>query len=74
MAASRAASSVAPTKETSGCVKQAAGTDAWFKTWGRPHMFSTAEMPWADAACASMYLPVSWVEVERKGKKSGGGG
>ena len=42
---------------TSGCVKQAAGTLRWLSTWGRPHMFSTALMPWALAACASMYLP-----------------
>lgn len=43
---------------TSGCVKQAAGTLRWFSTCGRPHMFSTALMPCALAACASMYLPV----------------
>ena len=39
-------------------MKQAAGTLAWLSTWGLPHMFSTAEIPWAEAACASMYLPV----------------
>ena len=51
-AASRATSSVAPTNETSGWVKQAAGTDAWLRTCARPDMFSTAEIPCADAACA----------------------
>ena len=42
---------------TSGWVKQAAGTVLWSSTWERPHMFSTALMPCALAACASMYLP-----------------
>jgi len=30
---------------TSGCVKHAAGTLKWFSTWGRPLIFSTAEIP-----------------------------
>ena len=46
LASSSAFSWVTPTKDTSGCVKQAAGTDKWLRTWGLPHMFSTAEMPW----------------------------
>jgi hypothetical protein len=36
---------VTPTNDTSGWVKHAAGTDRWLSTCGRPHMFSTAEMP-----------------------------
>ena len=47
-------------KTTSGWVKQAAGTELWFSTWGRSHMFSTALIPWALAACASMYFPTQW--------------
>lgn len=42
---------------TSGWVKAAAGTLRWSRTCGRPHMFSTALMPCAEAACASMNLP-----------------
>ena len=52
-----ACSSVMPTIAISGCVKQAAGMALWLTTWGRPRMFSTAEMPWADAACANINLP-----------------
>ena len=47
----------------SGCVKQAAGTVLWLRTWSRPHMFSTALMPCALAACASMYLPAQSAHV-----------
>mmetsp|Transcript_9091 Transcript_9091/g.15838 ORF Transcript_9091/g.15838 Transcript_9091/m.15838 type:complete len:271 (-) Transcript_9091:974-1786(-) len=56
---SSAFSCVTPTKETSGCVKQAAGTLRWLSTWDRPAMFSTALIPCALAACASMYLPLA---------------
>ena len=42
---SRAWSSVMPTKETSGCVKQAAGTARWFTMCSRPQQFSTTLMP-----------------------------
>jgi len=42
---SSAFSCVTPTNDTSGWVKHAAGTDRWLSTCGRPHMFSTAEMP-----------------------------
>ena len=48
---------------TSGCVKQAAGTVLWLSTWSRPHMFSTALIPCALAACASMYLPATKANV-----------
>lgn len=41
---------VAIPQRTSGCVKQAAGTLRWFSTCFRPHMVSTAEMPWGGAA------------------------
>lgn len=44
-------------QDTSGWVKQAAGTVLWSSTCSRPHMFSTALMPCALAACASIYLP-----------------
>mmetsp|Transcript_17105 Transcript_17105/g.51722 ORF Transcript_17105/g.51722 Transcript_17105/m.51722 type:complete len:223 (+) Transcript_17105:924-1592(+) len=57
-ARSRACSSVGPTMAISGCVKHAAGTASWLSTCSLPHMFSTAEMPWADAACASIILPL----------------
>ena len=52
------AGSLRPKKRrTSGWVKQAAGTLRWLSTCWRPQMFSTALMPCALAACASMYLP-----------------
>ena len=46
-----------PGQRTSGWVKQAAGTELWLRMYGRSQMFSTALMPCALAACASMYLP-----------------
>ncbi len=46
LAISSAFSCVTPTKETSGCVKHAAGTELWLRMLGRPSMFSMAEMPW----------------------------
>mmetsp|Transcript_8 Transcript_8/g.20 ORF Transcript_8/g.20 Transcript_8/m.20 type:complete len:219 (+) Transcript_8:404-1060(+) len=52
-----AAASSSPTKAISGCVKQAAGMASWLTTCLEPAMFSTAEMPWADAACASIITP-----------------
>mmetsp|Transcript_1797 Transcript_1797/g.7265 ORF Transcript_1797/g.7265 Transcript_1797/m.7265 type:complete len:216 (+) Transcript_1797:203-850(+) len=55
----RACSSVMPTKDTSGCVKHAAGTELWLSTLSRPHMHSIAAMPCADAACASIILPLA---------------
>mmetsp|Transcript_72142 Transcript_72142/g.192842 ORF Transcript_72142/g.192842 Transcript_72142/m.192842 type:complete len:210 (-) Transcript_72142:1042-1671(-) len=58
-ASALACSSVRPTMPTSGCVKHAAGTALWFTACGRPQMFSTAEMPWAEAACASISLPLA---------------
>mmetsp|Transcript_21020 Transcript_21020/g.45118 ORF Transcript_21020/g.45118 Transcript_21020/m.45118 type:complete len:302 (-) Transcript_21020:186-1091(-) len=42
----------------SGCVKHAAGTASWFRMCSVPQMFSTADMPWAEAACASIILPL----------------
>mmetsp|Transcript_23659 Transcript_23659/g.52585 ORF Transcript_23659/g.52585 Transcript_23659/m.52585 type:complete len:286 (+) Transcript_23659:171-1028(+) len=50
-------SSVSPTMAISGCVKHAAGMQSWFSTCLRPTMFSTAEMPCAEAACASIIFP-----------------
>mmetsp|Transcript_63053 Transcript_63053/g.150420 ORF Transcript_63053/g.150420 Transcript_63053/m.150420 type:complete len:247 (+) Transcript_63053:365-1105(+) len=52
-------SSVRPTIAISGCVKHAAGMQSWSTAWWRPTMFSTAEMPWAEAACASIILPLA---------------
>mmetsp|Transcript_29313 Transcript_29313/g.94488 ORF Transcript_29313/g.94488 Transcript_29313/m.94488 type:complete len:271 (+) Transcript_29313:546-1358(+) len=57
-ARSLACSSVGPTMAISGWVKQAAGTASWLSTCSCPHIFSTAEMPCADAACASIILPL----------------
>mmetsp|Transcript_24183 Transcript_24183/g.71701 ORF Transcript_24183/g.71701 Transcript_24183/m.71701 type:complete len:467 (-) Transcript_24183:67-1467(-) len=57
-ARSLACSSVGPTMAISGWVKHAAGTASWLSTCSCPHMFSTAEMPCADAACASIILPL----------------
>lgn len=48
---------------TSGCVKQAAGTELWLRTCGRLQMFSTALIPCALAAWASMYLPAHWEDI-----------
>ena len=50
---------------TSGWVKAAAGTLRWSSTCGRPHMFSTALMPCAEAACASMNLPAHALRAAR---------
>mmetsp|Transcript_9126 Transcript_9126/g.15115 ORF Transcript_9126/g.15115 Transcript_9126/m.15115 type:complete len:250 (+) Transcript_9126:495-1244(+) len=58
-ARSLAWSSVRPTIAISGWVKHAAGIFSWFTTCGRPKMFSTAEMPWAEAAWASIILPLA---------------
>merc|ERR1719261_453505 len=58
-ARSLACSSVSPTMAISGCVKQAAGIASWSTSCDLPQMFSTAEMPWADAACASIILPLA---------------
>mmetsp|Transcript_17770 Transcript_17770/g.42716 ORF Transcript_17770/g.42716 Transcript_17770/m.42716 type:complete len:207 (-) Transcript_17770:1015-1635(-) len=57
LALSLAWSSFNPTNAISGCVKHAAGTALWLTAWGRPMMFSTADMPCAEAACASIILP-----------------
>ena len=54
-----ACSSVRPTKDTSGCVKHAAGTELWFKTLSLPCMHSMAAMPCAEAACASIIFPLA---------------
>mmetsp|Transcript_33309 Transcript_33309/g.68773 ORF Transcript_33309/g.68773 Transcript_33309/m.68773 type:complete len:247 (+) Transcript_33309:285-1025(+) len=54
-----ACSSVSPTMAISGWVKQAAGMVSWSTTCERPTMFSTAEMPWALAAWASIILPLA---------------
>mmetsp|Transcript_22293 Transcript_22293/g.44491 ORF Transcript_22293/g.44491 Transcript_22293/m.44491 type:complete len:224 (-) Transcript_22293:902-1573(-) len=58
-ALSTACSSVRPTMAISGCVKQAAGTASWLTTCSLPQMFSTAEMPWAEAAWASIMTPLA---------------
>mmetsp|Transcript_19554 Transcript_19554/g.40824 ORF Transcript_19554/g.40824 Transcript_19554/m.40824 type:complete len:225 (-) Transcript_19554:973-1647(-) len=55
---STACSSVIPTMPISGCVKQAAGTDWWSTAWFRPQMFSTADIPCALAAWASIITPL----------------
>mmetsp|Transcript_46865 Transcript_46865/g.99537 ORF Transcript_46865/g.99537 Transcript_46865/m.99537 type:complete len:247 (-) Transcript_46865:968-1708(-) len=56
---STACSSVGPTMAISGWVKHAAGMASWLTSWDRPQMFSTAEMPWAEAAWASIILPLA---------------
>eukprot|EP00968_Pinguiococcus_pyrenoidosus_P024872 scaffold5138_cov251-Pinguiococcus_pyrenoidosus.AAC.9 len=59
LARSTACSSVRPTKAMFGCVKQAAGIASWSTTCSCPTMFSTALIPWAEAACASIILPLA---------------
>mmetsp|Transcript_48120 Transcript_48120/g.96282 ORF Transcript_48120/g.96282 Transcript_48120/m.96282 type:complete len:237 (+) Transcript_48120:273-983(+) len=54
-----ACSSVSPTMAISGCVKHAAGMVLWSTRCSRPAMFSTAEMPWAEAAWASISFPLA---------------
>mmetsp|Transcript_18201 Transcript_18201/g.60883 ORF Transcript_18201/g.60883 Transcript_18201/m.60883 type:complete len:247 (+) Transcript_18201:111-851(+) len=54
-----AVASSRPAKAISGWVKHAAGMALWFTRCSLPAMFSTAEMPWAEAAWASIILPLA---------------
>mmetsp|Transcript_639 Transcript_639/g.1670 ORF Transcript_639/g.1670 Transcript_639/m.1670 type:complete len:299 (-) Transcript_639:816-1712(-) len=59
VARSFAVVSLNPTIAISGCVKHAAGTVLWSTACVRPTMFSTADTPCAEAACASMRMPLA---------------
>mmetsp|Transcript_26935 Transcript_26935/g.68391 ORF Transcript_26935/g.68391 Transcript_26935/m.68391 type:complete len:210 (+) Transcript_26935:251-880(+) len=52
-------SSVRPTIAISGWVKHAAGMLLWLTSWVLPTIFSMADMPWAEAAWASIILPLA---------------